>query len=206
MKQKLIKLVNACLDDKLFYNPYLPNNSKSSDAIKKSAEKITSSGSVRKEKLIVKYEHHFLNNLSKTQREMIYDRVKKLTEGGYYEYDSSELKIAFLDLPPIFISVSFEKNMIVKEIFPLSYIRTKKKRVWLFFSKNVKTVFGKQEIALTCYEHPPRFCITSGSLKIKITEEEYKGFIQKFQTNKKKFIELIDEKKVDERIKKYVPG
>ena len=198
-KENLLKLINACVDNKQFYN----TNNK---------ERIESYRYSKFLHATIKRDYYLVNYSENSGK--MYDLDEFNVKLGGFEISKytkncelySNLHITFDDLP--LINISIKGNSVVTEIseFSIDEIVFSLKKSWKFWKekKCVKVPAGKK-IPFKIKETKTEYCyeITSGSIKENISIEEFEKIMEKYKENKVKFARLLDEEKIQERLEKY---
>lgn len=194
-REKLLELVNACIDNKVFYKLG-------------SKEQIIPSYvgefhfNVVNSELDYKFlaDYFFYLNLTK-----IKDEVRKNISEDKIEL-MSNLKISFEDEPPINFSVKYniiseknirnveiESNKVESTVITSGFFKRKK---IINFLKKVDVKFNH-----TVYDFTIK--VEFNSIVIEITTEEYCSIVKRYEENKIKFLNENDMDKIEERIKKF---
>lgn len=199
-KDKLMSLVNSCIDNPNFYN----NHSDKPPIIKHYDSKNVFYSS----KLFLDYknsEEFFKKSTSYDERERYI-----LNELKSYKRDSikvpSEICITFENEPPIKIfayskGISREKKK-EKTFLTVDKFMTVKEKVIMGIFKKMEEVYERQEVVMELFQEnlETKLMIQMGNLKENITLEEFETFSKRIIENTKKFKISEDLKILDERM------
>lgn len=207
IKEKLLTLINACINDKSFYDK---NSGKNIEL--RSYQHSRYSCSVES-KIKNEVSYAWASPAEDTYgRSIDNDAFNKLVEGMNLEQYTKKLEsfsymnINFSDFPPIHISLiqecvsnSYDKKNVLSEFY-VDEIKKIKKSFWNSASiKKIGTI--KYEVLKVEYSY--KVAITSGSLKTEISIEEFSALCDKVVSNREKFSLEIDQEKLEERLKQY---
>lgn len=196
IKEKLLKLVHACLDNAEFYDK------------NKQTKICISSYQNTFDKIQFRVWQHKDNRISYDSKEhqKLENDLKIFDRAVNMETDYS-ITIDFEDSPSVVIGTRQLKTSeeIISEhlIQECSYRSNKKSNDFFAFLKKYedKPKMAKMNLVKIEYEITSR--ISSGNVHAEITLEEHHEIVKKFQDNEIKFKAEFDIKKLDERLEKY---
>ena len=201
-KSELLKLVEACVDNKKFYG----TNNK---------ERIEWPGYWNNGKFLYTTNNRTcgLNNYKDDHKKQysVGEFLEVVKNFNFQEYKKTielhiGLTINFDDLPPITISIKSQEDVKKISEFSINEIKWGFKKSWNFFKekKSIQIPTGNKivyEIKETKTEY--YYEITSGSIKENISISEVDKMIEKYKENLIKFKKLLDEEKIKERFERY---
>lgn len=209
-KEKLLRLINACLENKNFYDKY------TSEFLKQKVDQRNSIdlfGSKCYRKHVIDFRQDESVTKSFNMSYAQYDEIFKINENLYKtkEKENNEciktagFQVNFNDMPPILVYANLidveveNKHININDVesFPIKNFWGKIIRV-----EERKTGYSVKFL-LRVTKELPKFEITSGSIKVEITEDEFNALIEKYKSNKEKFEKEIDEQVIEERLKYY---
>ena len=204
MKDKLLKLADACIENPDFYKYGICNNSTIQKAIS------YSKGSKPKRYI---FQMDYLSHddpyylKCRSLHDTLYKQFKIDDDSNCLLVNSTSITINFEDSPSLYISLDYETKKF-KESFVEIYKTTKFKK---WFSEKIKPTGEKIKLKYTVEERIPFYKISSGSVSEKITTDEFNIIVENIKDNYKKFKEIEkgkkiveDRKKIEERLEKYV--
>lgn len=194
MKEILLKLIYACIDNKAFYPTSHDYNRHTGEAI------FTHTSYLWKNKCLVipeesfnYYDHKLMEQIRILHMNLKVDEQKNVIDG---------MTIKFIDQPSIIINLV---NKVLKEEVRTEVVYTTSKSTVRKRFGGVKEIQVENPHTLHIKEQDLKlnYRITSGSISADISEEEFNEIVAKFNENKIKFETEHDMEKINERIERY---
>lgn len=215
MKEKLLQLINICLENTTFYE-YLDSSHYGDRKIKERIE--VGGGGYTMRKINLSIDPKYCRSQYDSDQENIF-REEKNTQYGIkldsniLKFIASSMDITFTDLPPIRIALNstvkeLEKNTIEFDGTKTDWV----KKHWYSedYCNKTKKTGKKVKVDYDITERTPFYKITSGSITENITVQEFTELAKKFNDKvieirelQKERLRLADEAKITERIEKY---
>lgn len=193
MKEKLLELVYACINNKTFYisSFYTGSNEKRINDLP---------NYLWQKKILEIPQENFYYKDYKFREQCKILRMK--FEDSEPRYFNAGLTISFKDQPSVEIRWF---NKILSEVQKKETIHVESKKIErTWWGKNKELIVDEpQEIIVKEQEVELWYKISSGSISAEITEDEFNEIIEQYQENKTKFKNQYDLKKINERIEKY---
>lgn len=228
-KEKLFKLVNACIEDRNFYHAGYLNAVEMPNHFRANYYNLTPTSIPDKKITLSHKETHTVSyayisqdpiNYQSTSidskfRTAINEKKQELNLEQYDEHISvGKFTIDFADQPSIkiFVESSYEqeilerfnlKNYILVDGSPKIFGIELKFIKSSSYEHKVKKVGSSEEFVLKKQKYKNTFYLTSGMLSVEITPEECNAFWHKIEQNYQKFLIQNDEEKLDDRLKEY---
>jgi hypothetical protein len=195
-KEKLLKLINSCIDNKAFYQ--------------EDGEEKCTVVSVQKTSFATcqRYVEPYISSQSDSRKQFVAKLEElKIDKHNVYVKIGSGINVKFKDLPGLNAHV-YSKVISTKEISEFSideFKRVSAKKSW--FEKTGNTIEivsdGKIECKVLEREFTLYAKIVFGHIECDISTEELDSFHERIIENTKKFTIQLDQEKLDERLAQY---